>query len=175
MKATTKQHLFIAAVFVVVIVTICLLFPREKAINIEFSMGKPWRYEQLTAPFDFVITKSESALQRESAEVLASQRPYYVKESQIGRSVIDSFTTFHENELRHIVTRTLKTNIISQLQDIYNTGIIGSNDLERLHGDSISTIMLVEQNRAYPFIVSELYTVQQAYEALMNVDRKSVV
>ena len=30
--------------------------------------------------------------------------------------------------------------------------------------------MLVEQNRAYPFIVSELYTVQQAYEALMNVD-----
>ncbi len=170
MKATTKQHLFIAAVFVVVIVTICLLFPREKAINIEFSMGKPWRYEQLTAPFDFVITKSESALQRESAEVLASQRPYYVKESQIGRSVIDSFTTFHENELRHIVTQTLKTNIISQLQDIYNTGIIGSNDLERLHGDSISTIMLVEQNRAYPFIVSELYTVQQAYEALMNVD-----
>ena len=170
MKATTKQHLFIAAVFVVVIVTICLLFPREKAINIEFSMGKPWRYEQLTAPFDFVITKSESALQRESAEVLASQRPYYVKESQIGRSAIDSFTTFHENELRHIVTRTLKTNIISQLQDIYNTGIIGSNDLERLHGDSISTIMLVEQNRAYPFIVSELYTVQQAYEALMNVD-----
>lgn len=170
MKATTKQHLFIAAVFVVVIVTICLLFPREKAINIEFSMGKPWRYEQLTAPFDFVITKSESALQRESAEVLASQRPYYVKESQIGRSVIDSFTTFHENELRHIVTPTLKTNIISQLQDIYNTGIIGSNDLERLHGDSISTIMLVEQNRAYPFIVSELYTVQQAYEALMNVD-----
>lgn len=170
MKATTKQHLFIAAVFVVVIVTICLLFPREKAINIEFSMGKPWRYEQLTAPFDFVITKSESALQRESAEVLASQRPYYVKESQIGRSVIDSFATFHENELRHIVTRTLKTNIISQLQDIYNTGIIGSNDLERLHGDSISTIMLVEQNRAYPFIVSELYTVQQAYEALMNVD-----
>ena len=170
MKATTKQHLFIAAVFVVVIVTICLLFPREKAINIEFSMGKPWRYEQLTAPFDFVITKSESALQRESAEVLASQRPYYVKESQIGRSAIDSFTTFHENELHHIVTRTLKTNIISQLQDIYNTGIIGSNDLERLHGDSISTIMLVEQNRAYPFIVSELYTVQQAYEALMNVD-----
>ena len=170
MKATTKQHLFITAVFVVVIVTICLLFPREKAINIEFSMGKPWRYEQLTAPFDFVITKSESALQRESAEVLASQRPYYVKESQIGRSVIDSFTTFHENELHHIVTRTLKTNIISQLQDIYNTGIIGSNDLERLHGDSISTIMLVEQNRAYPFIVSELYTVQQAYEALMNVD-----
>ena len=170
MKATTKQHLFIAAVFVVVIVTICLLFPREKAINIEFSMGKPWRYEQLTAPFDFVITKSESALQRESAEVLASQRPYYVKESQIGSSAIDSFTTFHENELHHIVTRTLKTNIISQLQDIYNTGIIGSNDLERLHGDSISTIMLVEQNRAYPFIVSELYTVQQAYEALMNVD-----
>ena len=133
-------------------------------------MGKPWRYEQLTAPFDFVITKSETTLQREHAEVLASQRPYYVKESSIGKSAIDSFTTFHKNELHQIVTKTLKTNIVSQLQDIYNTGIIGSNDLERLHSDSINTIMLVEQNKAYPIIVSELYTVQQAYEALMSVD-----
>ena len=170
MKANTRQHLFIAAVFVVVIVTICLLFPREKAINIEFSMGKPWRYEQLTAPFDFVITKSETSLQREYAEVLASQRPYYVKESQIGKAAIDSFTIFHKNELHHIVSKPLKTNIVSQLQDIYNTGIIGSNDLEKLRGDSIGAIMLVEQNRARPVAVNELYTVQQAYEILMEVD-----
>ena len=130
MKANTRQHLFIAAVFVVVIVTICLLFPREKAINIEFSMGKPWRYEQLTAPFDFVITKSETSLQREYAEVLASQRPYYVKENQIGKAAIDSFTIFHKSELHHIVSKPLKTNIVSQLQDIYNTGIIGSNNAD---------------------------------------------
>ena len=170
MKTTTRQHLFIAIVFIIVIVTICLLFPREKAVNIEFSKGKPWRYEQLTAPFDFVITKSEAALQREHAEVLASQRPYYTKDRHIGEVMTDSFTTFHKNELRHIVTQSLKGNIVSQLQDIYNTGIISSNDLERLRNDSISTIMLVEQNLARPIIINNLYTVQQAYEALMNVD-----
>jgi putative nucleotidyltransferase with HDIG domain len=170
MKTTTRQYLFIATVFTVVIVAICLSFPREKAINIEFVKGKPWRYEQLTAPFDFAITKSEEALQHEYAEVLASQRPYYGRDSQLGKAAIDSFITFYENELRHIVSKSLRANIISQLQDIYDTGIIGSNDLERLQGDSISTIMLIEQNWAQPVLVRDLYTVQQAYEVLMNVD-----
>ena len=170
MKTTTRQYLFIATVFTVVIVAICLSFPREKAINIEFVKGKPWRYEQLTAPFDFAITKSEEALQHEYAEVLASQRPYYGRDSQLGEAAIDSFIIFYENELRHIVSKSLRANIISQLQDIYDTGIIGSNDLERLQGDSISTIMLIEQNWAQPVLVRDLYTVQQAYEVLMNVD-----
>ena len=44
MKTKTKRYLFIAVVFVTVIVTICLLFPREKAVNIYFTQGKPWRY-----------------------------------------------------------------------------------------------------------------------------------
>jgi hypothetical protein len=42
MKAITRRYLFIAAVFVAVIVTICLLLPREKAVNVEFTEGKPW-------------------------------------------------------------------------------------------------------------------------------------
>ena len=81
MKTITRQGLFIAAVFATVVAVICLLLPREKTINVEFTKGKPWRHEQLTAPFDFAITKSEAALQRERAEVLAAQRPYYAKET----------------------------------------------------------------------------------------------
>lgn len=174
MKAITRRYLFIAAVFVAVIVTICLLLPREKAVNVEFTEGKPWRYEQLTAPFDFAIAKSESALERERAEVLAAQRPYYNKEMGIGNAAIDSFSTFYGRELYYIVNGSLRRKIMAQLQSIYDRGIISSNDLERLKGDSISTIMLIEQNWARPFMVDDLYTVQQAYESLMAVDTSRI-
>lgn len=170
MKPITRNHLFIASVFVMVIVVICLLLPREQAVNIEFTEGKPWRYEQLTAPFDFAIAKSEYALQRERAEVLASQRPYYRKEAAMGNAAVDSFTTFYSRELHYIVSNTLRRKIVSRLQNIYDSGIIGSNDLERLHSDSISTIMLIEQSLARPVVVNDLYTVQQAYEQLMAID-----
>lgn len=174
MKTKTKRYLFIAVVFVTVIVTICLLLPREKAVNIEFTQGKPWRYEQLTAPFDFAVAKSEAALERERAEVVAAQRPYYNREVGIGNAAIDSFATFYSRDLYYIVNHSLRKKITAQLQSIYDSGIISSNDLERLQGDSINSIMLIEQNRARPVMIGDLYTVQRAYESLMAVDTSRI-
>ena len=170
MKIIRKQYLFVAAVFTAVVVTICMLLPRENSIDVEFAQGKPWPHEQLTAPFDFAITKSKAALQRECAEVQASLRPYYAKESGVGEVIVDSFATFYGNELHYIVSKMLKKQIIAQLQNIYSVGIIGSGELERLRGDSIGTIMLIEQNWARPVALDELYTVQRAYESLMAID-----
>ncbi|MBR4312629.1 MAG: hydrolase, partial [Bacteroidaceae bacterium] len=169
MKAVTKRYLFIAVVFAVVITAICLQLPREKTVTIEFAIGKPWRHEQLTAPFDFAVAKSEAALERERAEVMASQRPYYAIEAQVGATAIDSFATFYKRELRHIVSSALQKRVAHRLESIYNNGIIGSNDLARLQGDSISAVMLIEQNRARPIPVSHLYTVQRAYDSLIAI------
>ena len=169
MKPATKRNIFIATVFATVIVVICLMLPRKKAISIEFTMGKPWRYEQLTAPFDFAIAKSESALKREQAEVLASQRPYYVQDPQVGTSAIDSFTVFYEREWHYIVSKALQRKVSERLQAIYNNGIIKSDDLARLQKDSVSAIMLIKQRHAHPVKVENLYTVQQAYDSLMAI------
>ena len=170
MKPATKRRLFISAVFVAVVVIISFFLPREKTISIDFSEGKPWRYEQLTAPFDFAVAKSDAALERERAEVLAAQRPYFAKEASVGVSAVDSFTVFYNRELNYIVNGRLQQKIIDQLYQIYNNGIISSSDLERLKKDSISAIMLIEQHRAKPVKVDELYTVQRAYEGLMQID-----
>lgn len=170
MKPATKRRLFISAVFVAVVVIISFFLPREKTISIDFSEGKPWRYEQLTAPFDFAVAKSDAALERERAEVLAAQRPYFAKEASVGVSAVDSFTVFYNRELNYIVNGRLQQKIIDQLYQIYNNGIISSSDLERLKKDSISAIMLIEQHRAKPVRIDELYTVQRAYESLMQLD-----
>ena len=170
MKPVPKQYLFISAVFVIVITVISIFLPRERAVNIDFVEGKPWRYDQLTAPFDFAVAKSETALERERIEVLAAQRPYYTREALVGEAAVDSFTTFYKRELHYIVDSELSKKITTQLHHIYDNGIIGSNDLARLSNDSISTIMLIEQYHAKPVKVEELYTVQQAYEQLMAID-----
>ena len=170
MKPATKRRVFISAVFVAVVVIISLFLPREKSISIDFSEGKPWRYEQLTAPFDFAVAKSDAALERERAEVLAAQRPYFAKEASVGVSAVDSFSAFYHRELNYIVSGKLQQKIVDQLGRIYSNGIIGSNDLDRLKGDSIGAIMLIEQHRAKPVKVDELYTVQRAYESLMQID-----
>ena len=170
MKPATKQYLFVAAVFVAAIALITLSFPRQRAVSYDFDLGKPWKYEQLTAPFSFAVYKSDKVLQQERAEVLAAQRPYYIVQTDKGSEAVDSFSTFHKRELYLLVGPRLNQKIVQQLKTVYGVGIIGSGDLERLQGDSISTIMLVKDNVATPIPVEQLYTVQRAYESLMDID-----
>lgn len=170
MKPISRRNLFIAAVFVVVATIISISLPRDKAVELEFVEGKPWKYEQLTSPFSFAVYKSERALQAERAEVLAAQRPYYMLVGGKGDEAREAFGAAYRRELYLLVGATLRQKVEQRLEDIYANGIIGSGDLARLHADSVTMVMLVEDNVASPKSVEELYSVQRAYEALMSVD-----
>ena len=170
MKATTKSYLFIAAVFVAATVIISFFLPRQTAIGLDFSEGKPWKFEQLTAPFSFAVYKSERVLQEERAEIMSAQRPYYVLEENKGADALEAYEAAYRKELYLLVGPMLNRQINAKLTELYGAGIIGSGDLKRLQADSISTIMLIRHNVASPKPVGELYTVQQAYEMLMAID-----
>ena len=171
MKATTKSYLFIGGVFVAAMLIISIFLPREKAINIEFTLGQPWTHEQLTATFDFAVEKSEATLLRERAEIMASQRPYFVKELQVGTEMRDSFNNFYHRDLYLLMRTSLRQKVEQRILEVYANGIIATNDLVRLQNDSIENIMLIgEANIATLKKIDELYTVQQAYESLMAID-----
>ena len=171
MKATTKSYLFIGGVFVAAMLIISIFLPREKAINIEFTLGQPWTHEQLTATFDFAVEKSEATLLRERAEIMASQRPYFVKELQVGTEMCDSFNNFYHRDLYLLMRTSLRQKVEQRILEVYANGIIATNDLVRLQNDSIENIMLIgEANIATLKKIDELYTVQQAYESLMAID-----
>lgn len=170
MKQTTKSYLFIATIFVAATITISVFLPRERAISFDFEEGKPWKYEQLTSTFSFAVYKSERALQQERAEVMAALRPYYIMDTNKGVLAIDSFEVAYKRELYLLVSSTLRQKLAKCLSELYDSGIISSDDLSRLQTDSITTIMLVKHNVATPKPVDELLTVQKAYERIMAID-----
>lgn len=170
MKQTTKTYLTIAVAFIAAACLISASLPHEKAVNFNFEVGKPWRYEQLTSTFSFAVYKSESALQQEREKVKANQRPYYILDDAVGSAAIDSLGRAFRRELHMIVTPTLLRKVEHRLQELYTDGIVSSSNLEQLRGDSIAAIMLVKDNVATTVPVSELRTVQQAYEHVMAVD-----
>ena len=168
MKPTTKSHLFIATAFIAATIIISIFLPREKVINLDFTEGKPWKYEQLNSPFSFAVYKSEQTLQHERAKVLAEQRPYYKLEGDKAAEAINTFDTIFQRELHLLMGNKLKQKISLRLKAIYDNGIISSSDLAHLQADSISTIMLIKNNVAIARDLDELYTVQQAYEQIMK-------
>src|SRR5436190_21392874 len=47
------------------VVLIVFMLPREAQFNYSYKIGKPWVYENIIAPFDFAINKSEEEIVKE--------------------------------------------------------------------------------------------------------------
>ena len=51
--------------FLITTVAIVYLFPKGGQFKYEFTKGKPWQYDNLYAPFDFAINKTEEEITEE--------------------------------------------------------------------------------------------------------------
>ena len=66
-----KVFLFVATTFLIV-----YLFPKSGTFRYSFEKGKPWQYENLYAPFDFAIQKSNEEL-KEERQHTANENPVF--------------------------------------------------------------------------------------------------
>ena len=60
--------------FIVVTATIVYLFPKGGQFKYNIQKGKPWQYENLYAPFDFAILKTDEDVQKEIEEIEANKK-----------------------------------------------------------------------------------------------------
>ncbi len=67
--------------FLISVGIVVYLFPKEKKFQYTFSEGSPWLHDDLMAPFDFPIYKTESELQSEKDSIVLNFIPYFVRDS----------------------------------------------------------------------------------------------
>ncbi|NOX46045.1 MAG: HDIG domain-containing protein [Chlorobi bacterium] len=65
------------SLFVVTVVLLVLIFPKEGRFKYEFRKGKPWMHQDLIAPFDFAVLKSAEEIAEEEEAVLKQLKPYF--------------------------------------------------------------------------------------------------
>ncbi len=81
-----KVLLFISTTFLIV-----YLFPKSGKFKYNFDKGKPWQSENLLAPFDFAIKKSDEELKKESDEINKNSAIYFSLKSSAKN---DAFTNY---------------------------------------------------------------------------------
>jgi len=166
----------IILLFLVSIVLVYFMFPREGKFRYEYSKNKPWMHEDLIAPFDIPIYKPEQQLQSERDSLLSNARLYFFYDSLIARNMVSTF----RSEYNHLVSSMgvgayisdawiFTGRIISDLLgDIYSTGIVERHPV--LEGKELDqlTIMVVRNTLAEEFRYRNFYTERSAYEHLLN-------
>src|SRR5210317_620355 len=77
--------------FIVITVTIVYLFPKGGQFPYDIQKGKPWQYENLYAPFDFAILKTDEDISKEKEEIEANKKLYFTIREDVYKKVEDKY------------------------------------------------------------------------------------
>ncbi len=110
-------------------ITAVLLFfvlPGEPKFKYEYRKGAPWQHENLVAPFDFAILKSDQEIEAEKAELAREVIPYFHFDTVVAVRNIAKMTTDLRMAAGNQDGETLRTinTLRKKLSEIYQTGIL---------------------------------------------------
>ena len=144
---------------------IVFFFPRGGKFKYEFQKGKPWQYDNLYAPFDFSIQKSEEEIAAEREAIENAHLDYYQYNSQVTGQALESYDAIFDNVFSPgPESAGLRNRGKRILQDYFDSGI-----LSRVDGEiTTDMIYLVRDNEASRITTDQLLQVNEINEVLRN-------
>lgn len=124
-QGTIKLVLFLSSIF-----AILSLFPSQGKFRYEYQPGKPWYYNDLIAPFDFSIYKTQQEIDAEKRILEKEIKPYFNRNFDIREQnllLIDSIFLAHRTQSvikSNYRYNLLQKKIISKIDSFYKQGII---------------------------------------------------
>jgi putative nucleotidyltransferase with HDIG domain len=147
-----------AVIFLSALLLIVYFFPKEGQFKYDFEKNKPWQYENLYAPIDFALKKSDNLISNEK-DSIKKITPYFVIAKPFKIKNILSKTTKAINEKSSALTvddivflKNLNNRIVRK---IYKIGII---DQKPKDFDN-RKVMLIEEKKVKEINPQLIYTI----------------
>ncbi len=146
--------------YVVSIALIVFFFPKGGKFKYEFQKGKPWQYENLYAPIDFSIKKTQKEIDEEKSSIRANKTDYYTYNASVVSDVraevaAELNTLFQSGNFSSQQRQSLRSLSEEVIEDIYADGVFQNLP------ESESTVV-VKNNEAQPVSPSDYLVLEQA-------------
>ncbi len=169
------RDLLTRALLVIATVTIVVwAMPHESTSIYHVEQGKPWKYGELTAPFDFPIYKAESVISHERDSVMRQYEPYYRYNEETEMRMVHKFTTDYADGIQGVPDDFISI-ISNRLHSLYQQGIMESKEYEEMRADTSSMIRIVTNKQASSVSIMEIYSAKRAYEQLFQDEKLNTV
>ena len=189
------RGIFRGLYFVMAIAIIMVFLPREGKFKYEFQKGKPWMHEDLSAPFDFPIYKTEAELFEEKNAILRNFNPFFKLDTtslypalvQFRADFKSEWTAF-QPKLRAIQSQYRKDGLgtvdlrkrylayaESLISFVYEKGIYDPADYNPVAGAANQEISILVENLKYDTEIGEVFSQRKALEyVLERLNKKAV-
>lgn len=134
---TNLNRFIIGTVFLLGISVILLLLPTERKYRYEFQIGKPWLHENLYAPFDFAIYKTEEEIKNEKDSVKRSLLPFYELHTDVYEKQLNKFQAAYSSFLSSNI-KTKKHISIDSIVAHDKVFLFGKSLLDKVYSKGIA-------------------------------------
>lgn len=142
--------------------------PAGQKESYSFTVGKPWAYKVLIAPFSFSIEKGDDVWQAEADSTRAAFAPYFSRNPSVSESALAQFDRFYSDSLSKLVWNESYNILRRRLEKVYKDGIISTSDEEILSGKDLFRIY--EGNTSTVVQTSGVRSVRDAYSYVTDAD-----
>lgn len=166
---SSRNKFFVPFAFIAAILIITWAFPKQGKFKYSFNQGTPWKYNLLTAPFDFPIYKTAEQLKQEQDSILAFYEPYYTINDKTKTEKLGDFDA--DMNIKSAISSLSPQNKIylrKKLEEVYNNGIMNAEHYDKIAASVSQTFRLKEDNVASSKDINTFYTIRSAYEKIMD-------
>ena len=166
-KDTLPWHdILVRAVLVIATVAVAVwIMPHDSRSYFQVEEGKPWKYAEFTAPYDFPVYKSEATVRAERDSALRLFEPYFRFNKEEENRQIHRFETAYSEGIAGLPAGYVGI-ISNRLHSLYQQGIMELKEYSDLRSDSAQMIRIIEGKEAGNVSIMEVYTAKTAYERL---------
>ena len=164
---TWRDILIRSALIVATAAIIVWLMPRNSQASFNIERGKPWVYNDLSAPFDFPIYKSDEAVKAERDSMMKHYEPYYIFNEEIVGKQVRQFYKDYNKGIPGLPDDYLSI-VANRLRDLYNQGIMNSSEYTLLRQDTSKAIRVINGKDATSVPITMINSVVSAYEQIFQ-------
>lgn len=163
----SNRNLLILLSLVSVLLTVYSM-PAGHKESYSYTVGKPWTYDVLIAPFSFSIEKDDEVWQAEADSTRAAFAPYFSRNAGVSESALGRFDRFYSDSLSKLVWEESYQTLRKRLEKVYRDGIISTSDEEMLAGKEFFRVY--EGNTSSFVPTTSVRSVRDAYRYVTDAD-----
>ena len=122
-----NRHLLYVLSLLAVMLTVYFL-PKKKSEQYVFSIGKPWSYNVLIAPFSFSVEKDEASFEAEKDSVANRFAPFFDSRESIAAASLAELEQLYADSLAGNVSPESWRAFTARVRQAYRFGIVSKDD-----------------------------------------------
>lgn len=183
----TWSSIFRILIYVIAVLIILYVLPKEGKFKYEYQKGSPWKHENLIAPFDFAIYKSVDQLEDEKNTIIADAMQYFNKDNKVQIDNMERFLATYNSLMKEYVGRTdtisdtlvgtkdiyhnFRNTVYASLNFVYTNGLIETESLADGTDLKDRVILIHDGDITTQKRFSEVFTNKAAYLYVKNCIR----